>query len=98
MNKLQQSLFVVFLCLVAGCYLGDPIAQRTVALRLPPPPDGTNLTLSITDPEIKEALRIIDDVFVANGLIRDKIPPSPEDRAQGIIVAYGRYSVSLKPQ
>ena len=76
--------------------MGDPIAHRIVAVDFPVPQQQTNVTLSATDPEIQEALRIIDEVFVANGFARDQNPPPPEDQAQGIIVAYGRYNVSLK--
>jgi len=56
----------------------------------------TNLILSATDPEIQEALRIIDEAFVTNGFARDKNPPAPQDQAQGIIATYGRYAVSIK--
>jgi len=96
MNRLLTISIYALLFLVAGCYLGDPIAHRTVALDFPVQQQQTNVILSATDPEIQEAFRIIDEAFVANGFARDKNPPPPEDQAQGIIAAYGRYNVSLR--
>ena len=85
----------VLLCL-AGCYFGDPIAQRTVSLGFPVADQQTNATLSATNAEVQEALRIIDGVMVGEGFVRDQNPLAAEDRAQGIIATYGRYTVLLR--
>ena len=95
MNRLLTILVCVLPFLAAGCF-GDSIAHRAVVLDFPASQQQTNLVLSVTDPEIQEALRIIDGVFATNGFARDKNPPAPQDQAQGIVATYGRYAVSIK--
>jgi hypothetical protein len=85
----------VLLCL-AGCYFGDSIAQRTVSLGFPVADQQTNASLSATNAEVLEALRIIDEVMVREGFVRNQNPLAAEDRAQGLIATYGRYTVLLR--
>ena len=85
-----------FMLCLAGCRFGDPIAQRTVSLSFLAPSQQVNMSLSPTNAEVLEALGIIDGVMVREGFTRDQKPLAAEDRAQGIIVAYGRYSVLLR--
>jgi hypothetical protein len=77
--------------LVAGCYLGDPSARRTVSLNFRVP-EGQ--TLSVTNTEVQEALKLIDGVLVSAGNVRDANPPAPNE--QGIIATYGICNVLLK--
>jgi hypothetical protein len=91
MSRPMRIVLGVLLFLIAGCYLGDPTAFSVVVLEFP-----ASQHLSATDHDIKEALRIIDEAFVANGFTRDKHPPGPEDRASGIIVGYGCHHVSIE--
>lgn len=81
---------------MAGCDLGEPTAHRTVTLDFPASNERTNASISAKDPEVQEALSIIDNVLVSAGFPRDGKPPGPEDQDQGIIVTYGRYAVSLR--
>src|SRR5437016_5911871 len=82
--------------LMAGCSVGDPIAHSAVVLDFPVSQQLTNEIISARDPEVQEALRIIDEGFTTNGFTRDKTPPATQDQAQGIIATYGPYAVSIK--
>jgi len=79
---------LVFSLWLVGCVVSDPIAQRAVALELPK---------CQANDDIQKALQIIDDVFVGNGLGHGETPAA-EDRAQGILVTYGRYTVLTNSQ
>jgi hypothetical protein len=90
-SRPMRIVLYAFPFLIAGCYLGDPTAFSFVVLEFP-----ASEHLSATNHDVKEALKIIDEAFVANGFTRDKHPPGPEDRANGIIVEYGSHHVSIK--
>jgi len=98
MNKLLAAFGCVSILLsfAAGCYSGDPIAHSTVTLTFPEGDKQTNASLSTLNPEVKEALRIIDDVLVSTGFTRDEKPPTAQEQAQGIIATYGRYTVCVE--
>lgn len=83
-----------FLVVVVGCPVIDPSAHKRVILEFPSP--GRATPLSATDTEVQAALRLIDEVFVANGFVRDRGPPTPQDQATGIIVTYGGYPVLIR--
>jgi hypothetical protein len=86
----MTSLLCALPLLVAGCDLGDPSASSAVVLDFP-----ASKHLSAADPEIQEALRIIDKAFASNDFGRLKYPPAPEDQAAGIVVDYGPHDVSI---
>ena len=96
MRILMRSAGFCGLCLLlTGCYLiGDPAAHRTVSLTFPEKAAKNRATLSITEPEVIEALRIIDETLVADGFPRIANQPKPNDR--GRLVDYGNGSVYLK--
>jgi hypothetical protein len=70
------------------------VAHRTVSLRFPETASKNRAALSISEPEVIEALRIIDEPLVVRGFPRSSNQPGPNDR--GMIVAYGTGSVYLK--
>ena len=80
--------------LLTGCYFGDPSARRTVLLNLPVPEGNSKVSLSVGDASVQEALKLIDDVLVSSGFIRDPNPPPANE--QGLIANYGICSVLLK--
>jgi hypothetical protein len=97
----MEKYFIAFastcaLLLVAGCGSGDPVAQKVISLEFPIRDQQTNFNLVRTDPEVQEALQIIDRVFIEEGFARDGGSLSPADQAQGIIATYGRYNVTIK--
>jgi hypothetical protein len=75
---------------VAGCYLGDSVgATRAVAMKLPVSAQRNQVNVSTNQPEIQEAIKLIDEVLVANGYVRDQDPPSAND--QGLVASYGYF-------
>jgi len=70
---------------LSGCFFGDPIATRTVSLKLPAGATGTD-----TQP----ALTIIDGVLVSHGFTNNPSVLAPEDKTQGLIAFYGVCTVS----
>ena len=96
MNKLLTALACAFLLLATGCFFGDAVVHRTVSLSLPVPQQQTNVSLSVSDTQVQEALKVIDAVLVSNGFVRDTNPLVAEDQARGLIAFYGVCGVSLK--
>jgi hypothetical protein len=96
MNKLLTALVCAFLLLATGCFFGDAFVHRTVSLSFPVPQQQTNVSLSVNDTEVQEALKLVDDVLVSDGYIRDSNPLTREDRARGLIAFYGVCGVGLK--
>jgi hypothetical protein len=82
--------------LTAGCYLGDPSTHRAISLTLPVPRNGAAPT--VKDPEVQEALGLIDGVMVADGYDRNRNPLSPEDQARGLVASYGICGAALEGQ
>jgi hypothetical protein len=63
---------------VTGCLFGDPAAHRSVSLQLQvAAPSQTSLSAS--DPELQDALRIVDTVMASYGVSRNPNPPSPNE-------------------
>jgi len=84
----MKSVLCALPFLMAGCYPGDPVAVSVVVLDFP-----ASQHLSATDPDIQQALRIIDEASVTNGFT--KRPLAPEDQAQGPIASYGLHHVEI---
>jgi hypothetical protein len=81
------------LFLTCGC-IGDAISSKILSVQLPHA--GINLSLSMTDREVQEALKLIDEVMVSNGYKGDTSQLSSSDSARGIVVSYGIGFVSLR--
>lgn len=94
MSKALGILISLVLLVTTGCSYGDPIARSMVVLDFPISPQQTNATLSVSNPQIQDAMRLIDQAFTTNGFVRDKTV-APEDQAQGIIAGYGAYDVLI---
>jgi len=62
---------ILMVVVVAGC---DPGGLRRVRLRLPEPPDNSG-TLVVHQPDVQEALRILDGVVAPLGF--EPIPDQP---------------------
>jgi len=88
--------------LLAGCFLakvalGDyPIVHKTISVTLPQPGQQTNLSLSVDQPEVQRALKLIDDVMVTNGFPRNAKPIAAEDQTNGLVADYFVCGVVLK--
>jgi hypothetical protein len=79
------------LLLLTGCWLGDRFATtRTVSLTFPVPAGQSKVSLSVTNGEVQEALKVIDAVLTSAGLTRD--PNPPPQNVPGFIASYVRYS------
>jgi hypothetical protein len=74
------------LLLVTGCLFGDPAAHRSVSLRLP------TTAQSGDEPEVQEALRIVDAVMTSFGVSRNPNPPAPNE--QHVIAIYDVWSAT----
>jgi hypothetical protein len=96
MKELLTALICVSLLLVTGCFLGDTFAHKTIALSIPATDQQTNVSLSVNDIQVQEALKLIDSVLVANGYVRDPNPLTAVDEARGLIVFYGVCGVTLQ--
>ena len=94
--KRTFALFTLASLIVLGCSLGDPIAVRTVSLKFRGSDVRAGQHLPTDGSKVKGALQLIDEVFVSYGFAQDSRSPAPEDRAQGIVASYGRYTVSFK--
>jgi len=96
MTKLVNVFGCAFLLLlVAGCF-GDAVARRTVSLKFLGQAGQTNVSLSVNDAQVQEALRLVEGVMVSAGYVRDTRPPAPEDQAHGFIASYGVCAVYLQ--
>ena len=84
-----------FLMLISGCHLGDSVAGARVVLIFPSLQQQTNVNLSVSVPEVQEAVKLIDNVLVANGLTRANTVLTTEDQTNGIIASYGLCRISL---
>jgi len=74
---------------VAGCFLGDPAAHRGVSLQLSVP---GNIGFVGDEPEVQEALRIVDGALINYGLSRDPNRPAPNE--QHVIAVYDIWSAT----
>jgi hypothetical protein len=87
----------VFLCstllLVAGCHWGDPMGEgRTISLHFPAAVGQARVRIFASDPDVQEALRVIDGVIVSHGYVRDEKP-----WGTNCLVTYGPFnSVTLQ--
>jgi hypothetical protein len=75
-------LFCFFVLLVLGC---DPMAFRSVSLHFPPEVRST-VSVSTEQPDVQEALRLVDTVATPGGLVR--IAALSSTNEQGLLVAY----------
>lgn len=93
----MRTIALVYLLpfLVAGCFFGDAVVHKTVSLNLRPREDQSKATLSIDDPQVQEAMKLIDATLGANGFARDPNPIAAEDQARGLIAFYGICGVTL---
>ena len=96
MNKTLIALGCVVLLLLTGCVFGDPTAVRSVSLNFQVPEGQSKVSLSVSDTQVQEALKLIDGVLVSRGFHRDLHPLAAEDQARGIIAFYGICGVSLR--
>jgi hypothetical protein len=92
MKKMAAIFSYALLAFFAGCMFGDSVAVRTVSLSFPV--SGTQ-NRSTDDPDVREALQIIDSVLASEGFNRDTRPLAIEDRNRGLIAFYGICGVSL---
>jgi hypothetical protein len=76
---------VILTLSLSGCFFGDAIATKTVALKLPA---GTTSTV------IHPALSIMDGVLVFHGFTNNPGLLAPVDRAHGLIACYRVCTVS----
>jgi hypothetical protein len=66
------------------------MASRIVSLNFPGQVSPSKMSLSVSDSEIKEAARVIDEALVSHGFLRDLNPP--EKGMQGFIATYSRFN------
>jgi hypothetical protein len=92
----MKTTIAVMLCLVlsliaTGCiFLGERHSlTRTVLLNFPPRQEQTNVSLSVSDSEVQDTLKLIDAVLNAEGFVRE---PDPHETSMPSLVArYARY-------
>ena len=70
MNKTLIALGCVVLLLLTGCVFGDPTAVRSVSLNFQVPEGQSKVSLSVSDTQVQEALKLIDGVLVSRGFHR----------------------------
>ena|SRR2546426_1118686 len=84
---MRATALLCMLLLGAGCYMGDRFAtSRTVALEFPASQSRSKVSVSVQEPELQEALRVVDTMLSSNGFTR--APDKPSDDGQGRIVDY----------
>ena len=59
----------------------DPVAFRRVSLQLPLPEAQRTVTVSTVQPDVQEALGLIDTVVISGGPVRYKIQSFTNNRA-----------------
>ena len=64
------------------------MAHRIVSLDFSAPAGQSKVSLSVSAPEITEALKIIDEALVSQGFVRD--PNQAEASVRGFIASYSR--------
>lgn len=62
--------------------------SRTVSLSFPVPKEQNKVSLSVDDTEVKEALKLIDNVLTSDGFIRDQNPDN--STVQGFVASYSK--------
>ncbi len=78
---------VLALLPLTGCWLGDRFAtSRTVSLTFPVPAGQSKVSLSVTNSEVQEAVKVIDAVLTSERLRRD--PNPPRQNVPGFIASY----------
>ena len=90
------ALFCILSLAVTGCLLEDSFAHKTVSLSLPKPAQPSKTSFSADDPQVQEAMKLIDGVLVSRGYVCVTNALAPEDRARGVIAFYGVCGVGLK--
>ena len=62
---------VILACVLSsvlpGCFFGDSFAVKTVSLKFPTQTTQNHVTLSASEPEVQEVLRLIDEVMASHG-------------------------------
>ena len=94
---MRNALLIAFLSLgLVGCFLGDSVAVRTVSLNFPTQASESRVILVATDPQVQEALKLVDEIMVAHGY--HDYPPSisAADKSRGIVAFYGICGVSFR--
>lgn len=79
--------FCVLLLVCTGCP-ERPIQSRIVALSFPASLSQGTVTVSVSDTDVQEALKVIDSALISHGFTRDS--NAPEAVAQGFIAGYSR--------
>src|SRR4051812_39065551 len=59
---LIRALILTGLCfsLLTGCFFGDSVVTETISLNLPPRANASHAPLSSDEPQVQEALKLID--------------------------------------
>ena len=88
--KKITALCCVLLLFLTGCYLGDRITSQTVSLNFPAAQGQDKVSLAVSDSQVQEALKLIDNVLVSDGFVRDPNPPGANNSS--LIASYSKYS------
>jgi hypothetical protein len=88
MNSKKTIVFAcaLLLVLITGCPEA-PIKARKIVISFPID-NQASLTLTATDTEVRDALKLIDDVFVSNGFVREEKPPDVTN--PGFLATYAK--------
>ena len=88
--KISIAIFLVLPFLMAGCFLGERHSLvRTVSLNFHVPQGTSEVSLSFTNNEVQEALKIVDAVLSTNGFVREI--RTDMANVPGFVTAYVRY-------
>lgn len=79
----------VALLLLTGCPEARFATSRTVALNFPASDRQSKVSLSVSNAEVQEALKVIDSVLTSEGFTRDANPATQNE--QGALASYARY-------
>ena len=79
--------FFILLLACAGCP-ESPHAYRIVAVDYPAPTGQAGGSISSHDPTVIESCKIIDEVLLAHGFVRDVNPP--ESAVDGFVASYSK--------
>jgi hypothetical protein len=90
MNRLPLIIVGIALALTSGCLLEDRFGSGRMISVTMPSPDGTRADgLTGNEPEVQEALTIIDSVLAPEGLTRDANPSAKDPNG---LIAYYHHS------
>lgn len=91
-----MSTFRFCICAIALLLVGcDRLIHYRVSLTFPPPQEQNHATISPDNPQVQNALLIIDEVIAPNGFIRDTNALSSAQKEQDIIATYAAGSVPV---